>query len=258
MNILTFSDHSASAPRIERVRHVTRTRTVHVSKTEQLTPCMLRITFCGEDLADFISLAPDDHLKIFVPAISGSNVRRDYTPRRYDAQARTLVVDFALHDAGPASQWARLARSGDVLQIGGPKSSSVITSPIHRWLLIGDETALPAIGRRIEEARAGTFITGIVAVQGAEDQQSFKTEANLTMHWVHRPLSAASDPRSVLDIVKAIDLKPDTFAWIAAEAHVARSIRAWLIEMIGYPRNWLKAGGYWVVGKADTYDRLEG
>jgi NADPH-dependent ferric siderophore reductase len=28
---------------------------------------------------------------------------RDYTPRRYDAEARTLEIDFALHDAVPVA-----------------------------------------------------------------------------------------------------------------------------------------------------------
>jgi len=49
-----------------------------------------------------VSLSPDDHLKLFVPSAPGDTVHRDYTPRRYHQQARTLVIDFAVHDAGPA------------------------------------------------------------------------------------------------------------------------------------------------------------
>ena len=146
---------------------------------------------------------------------------------------------------------------GDTIQIGGPKNSSVLSSDIRRWLLVGDETALPAIGRRIEEAPAGTSITSIVAVSGPQDHQAFKTAANLTTHWAHRPLAAASDPTALLEIIKTIDLKPETFAWVAAEAHVARAIRSWLIEERSHPKPWLKAGGYWVVGKADAHDRLD-
>ena len=206
MSIRSLFDKNIPGPRIERVRHELKSRTIHVGSIDQLTPGMLHITFTGDDLADFVSLAPDDHVKLFVPTPTGDIARRDYTPRRYDPRAKILMIDFALHDAGPATQWPMNAKLGDTLQIGGPKSSVVMESKVPRWLLIGDETALPAIGRRIEEAIAGTKITSIVAVAGAEERQSFETEANLTMHWAYCPLSVASDPDALLAIVKTVAL----------------------------------------------------
>ncbi|MFU6862645.1 siderophore-interacting protein [Pseudomonas paraeruginosa] len=256
MSLFSIFDKQAPGPRAERVRHEAKARTVQVSGVERLTPGMVRITFTGEDLSDFVSLSPDDHLKLFVPTLTGEIMRRDYTPRRYDQQAKTLVIDFAIHDAGPATLWALDAKPGDTIQIGGPKSSSVLPSDIRRWLLVGDETALPAIGRHIEEAPAGTSITSIVAVLGPQDHQAFNTVANLTTHWAHRPLSSASDPKALLDILKTIVLEPETFAWVAAEAHVARAVRSWLIEQ-SHPKPWLKAGGYWMVGKANAHARLD-
>ncbi|PAT49839.1 siderophore-interacting protein [Pseudomonas aeruginosa] len=256
MKLFSIFDKQVPGPRAERVRHESKVRAVQVGAVERLTPGMLRITFTGDELSDFVSLSPDDHLKLLVPTLTGEIVRRDYTPRRYDQQAKTLVIDFAIHEAGPATLWALDAKPGDTIQIGGPKSSSVLPSDIRRWLLVGDETALPAIGRRIEEAPAGTSITSIVAVPGPKGHQTFDTVANLTTHWAHRPLSSASDPKALLDILKTIVLEPETFAWVAAEAHVARAVRSWLIEQ-SHPKSWLKAGGYWVVGKADAHDRLD-
>ncbi|NEK55430.1 siderophore-interacting protein, partial [Rhizobium leguminosarum] len=154
-----LKDQISSAPGIERVRHDTRRRTLSVESVVDITPGMRRITLTGDDLADFISLAPDDHIKIFVPAADGGEERRDYTPRRYDNTERKLTIDFALHEAGPVTQWAIDARAGDRLEIGGPRGSAVVSATVKRWLLIGDETALPAIGRRIEESGAGTVIT---------------------------------------------------------------------------------------------------
>lgn len=257
MKLPFFSDRQVAGPRVERVRHEAKARVVQVSHVERLSPGMLRITFIGEELADFVSLSPDDHLKLFVPTSTGEIARRDYTPRRYNRRARTLVIDFAVHDAGPATLWALNAKLGDRIQIGGPKGSSVLPSDIPRWLLVGDETALPAIGRRIEEAPAGTNIISLVAVSGPRDQQAFNTAAHLTPHWVHRPLSAANDPGALLGIIRTLELEPETFVWVAAEAHVARAIRSWLIEEQGHPKSWLKAGGYWLAGKADAHDRLD-
>ncbi|CAN7357614.1 MULTISPECIES: siderophore-interacting protein [Ensifer] len=250
------SFHSASTPRIERVRHDLKRRTLTVTDVERITPGMLRITLSGDDLADFVSLGADDHVKILVPSAEGTEERRDYTPRRYDAAARTLVLDFALHEAGPITEWAMNARPGDGLSVGGPRGSAVISN-VERWLLIGDETALPAIGRRIEEATAGARITSIAAVADAAEQQAFETKADLTCHWVYRPLHQATDASALLAILSSVVIEPNTFVWVAAEASVTRAIRAHLTEERGYPLSWIKASGYWVKGKADSTEKFE-
>ena len=254
-NSTTAKQDRAGAPHIERIRHETRRRSLRVETIDRLTPGMLRIIFAGDDLAGFVSAAPDDHVKIFAPAPSGEIERRDYTPRRYDPQARTLAIDFAVHDAGPATQWALGARPGDILEIGGPRGSAVVSPDVRRWLLIGDETALPAIGRRIEEATAGNHITSVVAVAGPQEHQSFETHADLTALWAYRPLSAGNDPAALLAVIKSLDVAPQTFVWIAAEASVTRAIRTCLVERRGHPLNWTKAAGYWLMGQADAHEK---
>ena len=246
---------TSPAPGIERVRHDTRRRTLAVESVVDVTPGMCRITLTGNDLADFISLAPDDHIKIFVPAADGGEERRDYTPRRYDNAERTLTIDFALHEAGPVTRWAIDARAGDRLEIGGPRGSAVVSKMVKRWLLIGDETALPAIGRRIEESGAGTVITAVAAVTGPLEEQAFETSAELHVRWAHRPLSQATDATALLKLLSTVDIQPETFIWVAAEASVTRDIRAHLLER-GCPLSWIKASGYWVFGKADTTEKF--
>ncbi|MBY3176597.1 siderophore-interacting protein [Rhizobium leguminosarum] len=251
-----FKDQASSTPGIERIRHDTRRRTLSVESVVDITPGMRRITLTGDDLADFISLAPDDHIKIFAPAADGSEERRDYTPRRYDNIERKLIIDFALHEAGPVTQWAIDARAGDRLEIGGPRGSAVVSRTVKRWLLIGDETALPAIGRRIEESGAGTVVTTIAAVTGPLAEQTFETSAELHLHWVYRPLSQATDATAVLKLLSTVDIQPETFIWVTAEASVTRDIRAYLLLERGCPLGWIKASGYWVFGKADTTEKF--
>ncbi|MDE1994959.1 MAG: siderophore-interacting protein [Rhizobiaceae bacterium] len=250
------SKPSVGTPSIERVRHELKRRSLTVRDVAKLTPGMLRIHFTSDDLGDFVSAAPDDHIKVFVPGDNDTIERRDYTPRRFDTAERTLAIDFAVHDAGPITQWATAARPGDTLDIGGPRGSAVI-SGVERWLLIGDETALPAIGRRIEESTSGMQITSITAVTSAEDEQSFDTKADLTCLWAHRPLSEATDASALLALVKSVDLPTGTFVWVAAEASVTRAIRAYLVEERGYPLSWIKASGYWVKGKSDATEKFD-
>jgi NADPH-dependent ferric siderophore reductase len=192
----------STAPKIERVRHELKRRLLTVAQVDSITPGMLRIQFGGDDLSDFVSMAPDDHIKIFVPTMDGTEERRDYTPRRYDAAARMLAIDFAVHEAGPITQWAINARPGDTLAIGGPRGSAVI-SDIKQWLLIGDETALPAIGRRIEAAGGEARITAVMAVANPAEHQTFKTNAELICHWAHRPLSEATDASALLSVLRS-------------------------------------------------------
>ena len=78
-----LKEQTSPAPVIERIRHDTRRRTLMVESVVDITPGMRRIELTGGDLADFTSLAPDDHIKIFVPATDGGEERRDYTPVSY-------------------------------------------------------------------------------------------------------------------------------------------------------------------------------
>ena len=99
-------------------------------------------------------------------------------------------------------------------------------------------------------------ITSLVAVTGPDEQQRFDTRAELTLLWAHRPLSAAADPGPLLALVRTLDLEPNTFVWVAAEAGVARAVRTCLVEEKGHPLSWMKAGGYWGMGQADAHEKM--
>jgi len=243
---------------IIRHRHDIKRRSLTVREKTHITPGMIRILLEGSDLADFPSLSPDDHVKLFVLDDAGERAMRDYTPRRFDREAQTLTLDFAVHEAGPATRWAIEAAEGDALEIGGPRGSVTVSPTFDWWLLIGDETALPAIGRRLEELPAGTKVITLVAVADAAEEQAFDTATDHQALWVHRPLTAAADPAPVLAALKQIDLPAgDGFIWIASEAQVARALRDHVLNERQHPKGWLKAAGYWKQGVADAHDKLD-
>lgn len=244
--------------RIDRIRREPKRRVVTVSAIADLGPRMRRIEFSGADLAGFESASPDDHIKLFLPdpATPGVTVMRDYTPRRFDASLSRLTIDFALHDGGIACAWARNAAVGDRLEIGGPRGSMVVADDFDFYLLIGDATALPAIGRRLEELRAGVPVTAILIVDGPADIQRFSSVASIDPVWLFRNGGDDADlVRAALDGWRAPD--GDGYVWIAAEAGVARAVRDYMLNERRHPKEWLKAAGYWVRGKPGATEKLE-
>ena len=250
-----------AAPRgqIQRVRHETRRRNLTVARVEELTPAMRRVHFQSPELSDFVSMSPDDHIKLIFAEVDGAAVMRDYTPRSFDNAAGTLVVDFALHgDAGPATAWAMQAKAGDDFQIGGPRGSAIIPDVFDWYLLVGDETALPAIGRRVEELRADVPVTTIAVIDTAADVQSFETAAKWDAAWICRDAEGHDD---IANVRKAIDkLFPtggEGFVWIAGEGQFAKALRAHVLEQHGHPINRMKAAGYWVKGDTGAHQPLD-
>jgi len=239
--------------RIQRVRHEIHRRTAQVVEVEALTPRMRRIALASPELDGFYSPSPDDHVKIFVPTEKGELAMRDFTPRHFSASTRTLTIDFALHDAGPATKWAASASVGDVLGFGGPKGSRLTPDDFDWYLLIGDETALPAIGRRAEELRAGVPVLTVVTVFDQQEEQQFETRAAMHPTWVHRGPSNLEDPERLREVVANLELPAgEGFVWIAGEAAIARSLRALFVER-GHPRAWIHAAGYWQRGSSSTH-----
>lgn len=245
-----------SAPHaIRRVRHELRRRSLTVETARLLTPRMKRIELSG-DMTGFESLSADDHIKLFFETADGPAMR-DFTPRAFDRMAGSLTIDFALHQAGPATQWAEQAKPGDRLEIGGPRGSAVVPDDFDWYWLIGDETALPAIGRFVEGLRPGVSVTSIVAIADAAERQHFATASAWTALWAERGAAGGSDAGSLLALLDALPLpEGDGFVFVAAESTVSRAIRARLLER-GHRKEWLKAAGYWLKGDAGAHERIE-
>jgi NADPH-dependent ferric siderophore reductase len=259
-----------------RVRHETKTRLLQVREVRRISPKMVRIVVGGEALAGFVSAAHDDHVKLFFPhpgqdkpvlPMPSPNgpvypegalrpAARDYTPRNYDAAANALTIDFVLHGDGPATVWATQARTGDFLGVGGPRGSFIVPDDFAWYLLAGDETALPAIGRRLEELPAGARAIVVVEVADAGEEQHFDTQARVETHCLHR--DGAPSGSLLQKAIAGLSLpSSDGYAWVAAEAATAKALRRHLVDGRGLRRDRVKAAAYWKQGAVavhETYD----
>jgi NADPH-dependent ferric siderophore reductase len=247
--------------RIEKMRNTTRRRKLTVVSSRYLTPKMLRIELQSPDLHDFASHGADDHIKLFVPdsAAPEGMSARDYTPRAFDAAKGLLTIDFAVHDDGPATLWALGAKPGDTLEIGGPRGSTVVPDDFDWYLMVGDETALPAISRRLGELREGVPAIVIVVADAPDEVQVFSSRAAVSPVWTFRDGAPVDDVTLLRDALRAWQTPPgDGYVWIAAEARVARLLREYMLDERNHPKAWMRAAGYWVRGSAGAAERFEG
>lgn len=258
-------DENSQAP--YRVRHELKFRHINVNQIKQLSPSLLRIEFTGEDLADFVSEGFDDHMKVFFPdpktgefpkpylSAEGlkfedgiTHITRDYTPRKFSNENQKLTIDFVIHDAGPATEWAQQAHIGDPLLIGGPRGSMIIPMVYEHYYLIGDETALPAIARRLEELPEDVEATIWIEVDSEIDQIELTSKAKINAHWLYRNGQKAGNSNLFLSALENLTIPENLFIWIATEAHVARKIRRVFINSYKINKEFIKAAGYWQSG----------
>lgn len=247
----------SEGPGITRVRHELRRRDLVVLRTETPAAKLVRIVLGGPELEGFTSLGFDDHVKLI---FSGGElpVMRDFTPRRYDAQAGELWIDFVVHAAGPATDWATQARTGSHLLVGGPKGSAVIPAErVGHHLFVGDETAIPAIARRLEELPDDAPAT--VLIEADADWLNaalFERRERFTVRWVDRADGATSGAAAIAALREVGIPVPATFAWVAGESQFARAVRRHLVDERGMPKGWVKAAGYWQRGAAGAHENL--
>ena len=239
-------NNPTSTRHVERVRHELKRRQLTVAKVETPTPHFRRITFVDASLADFASASFDDHIKVFV-----GDARRDYTPRSFDNGRRELVIEFALHGDGPAADWAANAAPADTLAIGGPKGSLIVPLDYDWHLLAGDETAFPAVARRLEELPRGAKAIVVLKAADGADRRQFTTAAELDLTWV------ATDD-ALLAAIRALALPAgEGYAWCAGEASCMAALRRELVEVKGHPRDAIRAAAYWKRGATGHHENLE-
>lgn len=261
---------------VERIRHALKFRVATVTSAERITPLMARVTVQSDEFTGFASAAYDDHVKLFfpepgkdmampVPSDNGLAFpdgqrpeARDYTPRSFDPATNSLVLDFVLHGDGPASSWAATAAPGATVGVGGPRGSFVVRGDYDWYLLIGDETALPAIGRRIEELPRDAKVISLVEIATDDERQSLDAPSDTTIEWISRQGAAPGNPALLLDAARALNLPDgDGYIFIAGESAMSKALRSHFVDERGHNPDWIKAAGYWQAGHADFDDGHE-
>ena len=243
---------SIDAPisRVQRVRHELKIRAVEVAAVRDIGAHFRSITFRSEELRDFHSASFDDHVK-FILGQGDDAVKRDYTPRGFDPVTGELCIEFALHGEGPAAAWAAQAAPGQRALIGGPRGSFIIPLDYDWHLLVGDESALPAIARRLEELPDEAPALVIIKVADEADRRALVSGRAADVRWV------ASDAELVA-AVQALTLpEGEGYAWCAGEAATMAAVRKVLVGEQGMGKHQIRAAAYWKRGGSGFHENLE-
>ncbi|MFC8597731.1 MULTISPECIES: siderophore-interacting protein [unclassified Isoptericola] len=226
-----------------------------VSAVRRLTPHLVRVTITGPELG---ALDPTGHTDSYVKLVlgelaDGRPLLRAYTVRavRDTAAGAEWDLDLVVHgDAGVGGPWATRVGPGEPVTFLGPGGGYApdLGAPWH--LLVGDDSALPAIAAALESLPAGAVAHAVVEVPGREDELPLDTAADLTVTWVHR--SAGDGDLAAATRAAAGSFPPGVpHVFLHGEADCVRDLRRWVRTELGVPRELLSASGYWRRGSDD-------
>lgn len=241
-----------------------------VLSATRLTPSLVRVVLGGWGLDGFeMPAETDTYINIAIPPLGAPYgpvydprevhdsyprewwpARRRYTVREWDARSRQLTLDFVLHvPAGPAGAWAAAAQPGDVLIFNGPGGGYRPASDTAWHLMVGDESALPAIAASVERLPPEAQAVVLLVCDGPEHEVDLHSPAQLDLRWIHR---SEADPTPLIRAVAdARFLTGSVHAFIHGEAEEIRTIRRQLILERGIADSDMSCSPYWRRGMSD-------
>ncbi|TDW53224.1 NADPH-dependent ferric siderophore reductase [Curtobacterium sp. PhB42] len=251
-----------------------------VDRTERLSPHMVRVHLGGPAFDDFVGTADPDKLaatdkyvKLLLakPSLGleppydleelretlpkqDRPARRTYTVRAVDHTAKTISVDFVVHgDDGLAGPWAAAAQPGDKLALSGPGGGyAPVDDPDVTHVLLGDDSALPAIGAALESMSDTATGVALVEVAGPADEQEIAHPAGVDLRWLHRDATGAQPGTLLLDAARALPRASRPVQVFAhGERTAMKAIRRLLQDGWGLEKREMSLSAYWALGRGE-------
>jgi len=296
---------------------------IEVTAVQRLSPSFVRVEFGSPALAELgvDGRLYDQRLKLIfpdgdhpLPSLEGADESwlgtwmerpvserghmRTYTVRavRGSGAETRLVVDFIVHEGeiGPGGCWGARAKVGDRLVTLAPRRGAefggieFVPGDASTLLLVGDETAVPAISAILEQldptARGAVF----VEVPVSADVQTLEHPEGVSVTWLPRDGADRGSAlhAAVLDHLGGTatvagedvdEVDPDLwetptysssgedvegharavghdwdglYAWIAGESKVVTGLRRALVNDLHIDRHQVAFMGYWRLGVA--------
>lgn len=241
-------------------------REITVVSSTRISPHLQRVRFAADNLERFAG--NDFHVRLLLPPQgrqprwpsvgadgllvwpSGADALtvRVYTIRAIDVEGGVFDVDFVLHPGGntPAATFAETARPGAVIGMIGPGGAGVPDAA--NLLLLGDDTALPAIGRILDHIAPSTRADVFVEVDSPVDAIPLAESDNIRVTWLYRQGREAGTAGLLSEALRKMDpasLPPDTYVWAGCEFSDFRELRKIVRKEWGLKKDRQLIVAYW-------------
>jgi NADPH-dependent ferric siderophore reductase len=215
-----------------------------VTATAQLTPRMRRITVRADAMCD-VEVRPAQDVELLLRTESGRRVKRRYTIRHARPDDGELDLDVLLHGEGPGAQWGDAARPGDEVEFQGPRGKLELRSATWH-LLVGDESALPAIAAICEALGGREPAVAVIEVQDETDELPVPAD----VRWVHRGETPAGGAEVLATTLDGLKAPAGAHAYLLGETRAMVALRT-LLESHGIEHDAIFVKGYWNLGRPE-------
>jgi NADPH-dependent ferric siderophore reductase len=215
-----------------------------VTAAVDLTPRMRRVTVQADTMRG-VSIRPAQDVELLLREQSGRRVKRRYTIRYARPEAGELDLDVLLHGLGPGAHWGATAAPGDEVEFQGPRGKLELR-PAPEHVLVGDESALPAIAAICEALPESERARAVIEVQDEADELPVAGETT----WVHRADAPPGGAELLTEALGAVEIPAHAHAYLMGETRAMVALRA-VLESRGVAHDAIFVKGYWNIGRPD-------
>jgi NADPH-dependent ferric siderophore reductase len=232
---------------------------------------MMRVTLVGDQLVGLERGDPGSSVRMLLPRDGGGTelpvwsgneflwsdgVRariRTLTPLaiRDDGVSAQLDVDIVLHDEAPLTRWARTAAPGDEVAVSGTGSGYEIDPAVSTYVLMGDESAVPAIATLLEALPHRASVAVLIERRADAAEVDLPDHPGATITWSVLPDGAAPGD-TLVAAASVVELGDGVRVWAAGEAAAVQRVRKLLFDQRGVQRSQATIRGYWKAGREGT------
>ena len=141
---------------------------------------------------------------------------------------------------------------GQRLAVAGPGGRMPLTLGPGRWIVAGDESAIPAIGTLLAALPAEARAEVLLEVEGAADEIELDSAAAISVRWLRRQPGFFGT--ALHDAVLEGDVTGVSGVWVAGEAQAVRRVRRALLSERAVDPARLVTRGYWRRGHQNHPD----
>lgn len=242
-----------------------------VLRRTRVSTNLVRVTIGGGDLDRFVPMGYDQWFRLFFPRSGQAMFRlpgrgdmlgyaqflatpksvrphmRNYSVRAHRAgdTGAEIDVDFVLHDGGIASTWASTVEPGAEVAVLDEGIGFAPPAGTEWVLLVGDETAIPAIAGIAASLADAARGIAIIEVPSDDDRQAFAAPGGLDIRWLPRAAGAKPGATALAAVETATLPTGRGYAFSVGEAALATGVRRHLLAERGFEKASVAFCGYW-------------